>query len=105
MKKFILSNWYKLMIASSLLMASFGFMVYSVNSATAKGSNGYSNIPVNADGSITIKLSQEQLKALTPDIQKVNIAEINGHTAAVYSAYTLAGDSYYSLGVNVSNPW
>jgi hypothetical protein len=35
MKKFISENWYKLMIGSSLLMASFGFMVHSVSPAMA----------------------------------------------------------------------
>lgn len=31
MKKFLSENWYKLMIGSSLLMASFGFMLHSVS--------------------------------------------------------------------------
>ena len=35
MKKFVSENWYKLMIGSSLLMASFGFMVHSVSPAIA----------------------------------------------------------------------
>ena len=35
MKKFVSENWYKLMIGSSLLMASFGFMVHSVSPAKA----------------------------------------------------------------------
>ena len=35
MKKFISTNWYKLMIGCSLLMASFGFMVNSLSPAIA----------------------------------------------------------------------
>ena len=35
MKKFVSENWYKLMIGSSFLMVSFGFMVYSVSPAKA----------------------------------------------------------------------
>ena len=35
MKKFVSENWYKMMIGSSLLMASFGFMVHSVSPAIA----------------------------------------------------------------------
>ena len=35
MKKFVSENWYKLMIGSSMMMASFGFMVYSVSPAMA----------------------------------------------------------------------
>ena len=36
MKKFVSENWYKLMIGSSMLMASFGFMVHSVSPAYAE---------------------------------------------------------------------
>jgi len=39
MKKFVSENWYKLMIGSSLLMASFGFMIHSVTPANARTSN------------------------------------------------------------------
>jgi hypothetical protein len=38
MKKFVSENWYKLMIGTSLLMASFGFMVYAVSPAKASES-------------------------------------------------------------------
>jgi hypothetical protein len=36
MKKFVSENWYKLMIGSSLLMASFGFLIHSVSPVLAK---------------------------------------------------------------------
>lgn len=39
MKNFVKQNWYKLMVGSSLLMASFGFMVYSITSAQAEESH------------------------------------------------------------------
>ena len=39
MKNFVKQNWYKLMVGSSLLMASFGFMVYSITSAHAEESH------------------------------------------------------------------
>ena len=35
MKKFVSENWYKLMIGSSMLMGSFGFMMYSISPASA----------------------------------------------------------------------
>jgi hypothetical protein len=35
MKKFVSENWYKLMIGSSLLIVSFGFMVHSLSTAMA----------------------------------------------------------------------
>ena len=38
MKKFLSENWYKLMIGSSMLMASFGFMVHSISPAHAEES-------------------------------------------------------------------
>jgi len=40
MKKFIAQNWYKLMIGTSLLMASFGFMIRSVTPAVAQATKG-----------------------------------------------------------------
>jgi hypothetical protein len=71
MKKFFSENWYKLMIGSSLLMASFGFMVYSVTPAMADSNNqklnvnsNYKMVPTNADGSINVKLSDEQINEL-----------------------------------------
>ena len=33
MKNFVKENWYKLMIGSSMLMASFGFMIYAISPA------------------------------------------------------------------------
>jgi hypothetical protein len=73
MKKFVSENWYKLMIGSSLVMASFGFMVHSVSPVMADNSNGefnlnpnYKLVPTNADGSINVKLSDEQLNKIIP---------------------------------------
>ncbi len=73
MKNFVSENWYKLMIGSSLLMASFGFMVHSVSPAMADGNNqklnvnsNYKLVPTNADGSINVKLSDEQLNKIIP---------------------------------------
>ena len=73
MKNFINENWYKLMIGSSLLMASFGFMVYSVSPAIAginkdnlNFNSNYRLISTNADGSINVKLSDEQIDKIIP---------------------------------------
>ena len=127
MKKFISQNWYKLMIGSSLLMASFGFMIYSVTSANAKELSNVATssnyqipvnddgsisvklsdeqlnkiVPKNEDGSINVKLSKEQLHTLTPNaVQDINLVEIKGYEV-------WAGDegSSVSLGVTVRNPW
>ena len=73
MKKLVSENWYKMMIGSSLLMASFGFMVHSVSPAMADDNNqkfnlnsNYKLVPTNADGSINVKLSDEQLDKIIP---------------------------------------
>ena len=73
MKKFVSENWYKMMIGSSLLMASFGFMVHSVSPAMADSNNqklnvnsNYKLVKTNADGSINVKLSDEQLDKIIP---------------------------------------
>jgi hypothetical protein len=31
MKTFVKENWYKLMVGSSMIMASFGFMIYTIS--------------------------------------------------------------------------
>ncbi len=86
MKKFVSENWYKLMIGSSILMASFGFMVHSVSPAMADDNNqklnvnsNYKLVPTNADGSINVKLSDEQLDKIIP---KNEDGSINIRTAA-----------------------
>jgi hypothetical protein len=73
MKKFVSENWYKLMIGSSLLMASFGFMVHSVSPAMADSgkdkfiiNSNYKLVPTNTDGSINVRLSDEQLDKIIP---------------------------------------
>jgi hypothetical protein len=114
MKKFVSENWYKLMIGSSLLMASFGFMVHSVSQAMADDNNqklnvnsNYKLVPTNADGSINVKLSDEQLNKIIPKnadgsinvmltdkqvkmmapqaIQSINIEQIRGRSAGYTS--------------------
>ena len=103
MKKFISENWYKLMIGSSLLMASFGFMVHSVSPAMADDNNqkfnlnsNYKLVPTDADGSINVKLSDEQLSKIIPKntdgsinvkmapnaVMDINLAKIDGKRAA-----------------------
>ena len=78
MKKFILQNWYKMILGSSMLMASFGFMMYAINPSFASTKENIEKpvlIPVNNDGSISIKLNEEQLNKLKPvPIQKVVIS-------------------------------
>ena len=99
MKKFVSENWYKLMIGSSLLMASFGFMVHSVTPAMAdsniekmNANSNYKMVPTNADGSINVKLSDEQLDKIfskNPNgIIDVNLVCIRGTEISSTSSET-----------------
>ena len=90
MKRFVSENWYKLMIGSSLLMASFGFMVHSVTPAMADSNiekmNANSNfkmVPTNADGSINVKLSDEQLDKIIPKNADGSISIRNAPNSAM----------------------
>ena len=127
MKKFISENWYKLMIGSSLLMASFGFMVHSVSPAMSDDNNqkfnvnsNYRFVPTNADGSINVKLSDEQLNEIIPKnedgsinvkmapnaVMDINLAKIDGKKAA--SAWMPSGDGYgfhEAVTLTIYNPW
>lgn len=101
MKKFVSENWYKLTIGSSILMASFGFMMHTVSPAMANDNNqklnvnsNYRLVQTNADGSINVKLSDEQLDKIIPknedgsinvkmvsgSIMDVNIEEVGGYS-------------------------
>ena len=107
MKKFVSENWYKLMIGSSLLMASFGFMVHSVSPAMADSNNqkfnlnsNYKLVPTNSDGSINVKLSDEQLDKIIPKnadgsinvkmapnaVMDMNLTQINGNTVQSFTS-------------------
>jgi hypothetical protein len=60
MKTFLKDNWYKLMIGSSMMMASFGFMIYAVSPAYSNNNDHKveiqtpqsSNAPVGTNGVI-----------------------------------------------------
>ena len=78
MKNFVKENWYKLMIGSSMTMASFGFMIYAISPAYSNpdkekttlkdlpNNQKVIQVPVNADGSVNVKLSEDQMKELKP---------------------------------------
>ena len=108
MKKFVSEKWYKLMIGSSLLMASFGFMVHSVSPAMADNgkenfnlNSNYRLVPTNADGSINVKLSDEQLDKIIPKnedgsinvkmapnaVMDVNLTQLKGYNIMSFKDY------------------
>jgi hypothetical protein len=82
MKNFVKENWYKLMIGSSLFIFSVGFFITSVSpvysSNTDKNNNSIKvlpnnqrviQVPVNEDGSVNVKLSDEQIKEIKSNFQ------------------------------------
>jgi hypothetical protein len=57
MKTFVKENWYKLMVGSSMLMVSFGFMMYAIspaysNSNSEKTEIINTNAPLGSNGVI-----------------------------------------------------
>jgi len=55
MKTFVKENWYKLMVGSSMLMASFGFMMYAISPAYSNSGNEKTeiknaNAPLGSNG-------------------------------------------------------
>ena len=60
MKNFVKENWYKLMVGSSMLMASFGFMIYAISPVYSNSdkekteikNTGIPNAPVGTNGVI-----------------------------------------------------
>lgn len=47
MKKFVKENWYKLMIGSSMMMTSFGFMIYAISPSYANNNLNKQKIAPN----------------------------------------------------------
>jgi hypothetical protein len=90
------------MIASSLLMASFGFMVHSVSPAMADRNNqkfnlnsNYKVVPTNADGTINVKLSEEQIKKLNINSYTSN-NNLSGYTEGEW-VYFISNGYFYKI--------
>jgi hypothetical protein len=107
MKKFFSENWYKLMIGSSLLMASFGFMVHSITPALAYNNTSNSNtnskyrlVSTNDDGSINVKLSDEQINRIIPKNEdgSITVKKAAGASMDVNISRILDGCFDYSKG-------
>ena len=85
--KFLKENWYKLMTGTAMLIFACGFFIYAVGPSYASyngnspSNNDYALVPLNKDGSINIKISEEQLKEIKPPaLQQVQIS--NGYNKA-----------------------
>ena len=104
--KFLKENWFKLMTGTSMLVFSFAFLMYAVSPSYANytkeempSKSDYALVPLNKDGSINIKISEEQLNEIKPPaIQGINIEQIRGVTAGAHERWISGGKRYY-LGV------
>ena len=72
MKNFLKENWFKLMTGTSMLVFSFAFLMYAVSPSYANytkeetpSKSDYALVPLNKDGSINIKISEEQMSEMT----------------------------------------
>jgi hypothetical protein len=90
MKNFVKENWYKVMIGSSLFIFSVGFFINSVSPVYSSNTDMNNNllkvlpnnqkviqVPVNEDGSVNVKLSEEQMNELKSRTN--GFVDDNGH--------------------------
>jgi hypothetical protein len=97
MKNFVRENWYKLMIGSSLFIFSVGFFINSVSPVYSINSDKTNNslkvlpnnqkviqVPVNEDGSVNVKLSEEQMKELKSKPSGFNVGDVIGCGSGIY---------------------
>ena len=105
--KFLKENWYKLMTGTAMLIFACGFFIYAVGPSYASyngnspSNNDYALVPLNKDGSINIKLSEEQLNEIKPPaIQSINIQQVRGVTALAGTQY-IGGAKRNRLGVSL----
>jgi hypothetical protein len=90
------------MIGSSLLMASFGFMVHSISPAFADNSknpnlnSNYKLIPTNPDGSINVRFSPTET-------MKIDLSKVGGRNVACFDMTDRGGNISSGIFVNVKN--
>jgi hypothetical protein len=107
MKNFVKENWYNLMVGSSLFIFSVGFFINSVSPAYSSNTDKTNNslkvlpnnqkviqIPVNEDGSVNVKLSEEQMKELkSKPMDRIGDSYYIGTGNGIY--YTNSNDPDY----------
>ena len=77
------------MTGTAMLILACGFFIYAVSPSYASyngnspSNNDYALVPLNKDGSINIKISEEQLNEIkSPALQSVNIHSKGNYTAS-----------------------
>ena len=102
MKNFLKQNWFKLMTGTSMLVFSFAFLLYAVSPSYANytkeenpSKSDYALVPLNKDGSINIKISEEQLEKLTSKpMDKIGGKTYIGCGSGIW--YTSSSNPYYA---------
>lgn len=61
MKNFVKENWYKLMIGSSMMMTSFGFMIYAISPSYANNNLNKQKIAPNDEYYIYLVDSKDRV--------------------------------------------
>ena len=90
-----------LTLISCFQLGLLGTNTYANNNNSLSNIN-YGLVPLNDDGSINIKLSEEDINILKPQaVQDVNIKYLNGWGPATYYEYTRNGKKYNSIGVTI----
>ena len=97
--KFLKENWYKLMTGSAMLIFACGFFIYAVSPSYANytkeetpSKSDYALVPLNKDGSINIKISEEQM------------SEMTAAQDVVLSGYKSSKESSYIYSINEGLP-
>ena len=96
--KFLKENWYKLMTGTAMLIFACGFFIYAVSPSYASYNgnsplnNDYALVPLNKDGSINIKISEEQM------------SEMTAAQDVVLSGYKSSKESSYIYSINEGLP-
>ena len=80
------------MTGTSMLVFSFAFLLYAISPSYANytkeempSKSDYALVPVNKDGSINIKISEEQVNEIKPPaVQSINLEQLRGKKIAMY---------------------
>jgi len=111
MKNFVKENWYKLMIGSSLFIFSVGFFINSVSPVYSSNTDKTNNslkvlpnnqkviqVPVNEDGSVNVKLSEEQMKEIRKPNGSSSFSDFivkNGNVYGLSNGYSGGSSSHW----------
>jgi hypothetical protein len=126
MKTFLVQNGYKALMGISMLIASIALFISSIQHVIAEHPVGNASgiqFPFNEDGSVTVRLADDQLQKILPlveegsilvrftdaqfnklvQVQEVDLVKINGQTPAIFREENPYQESQVSLMVRSQN--